>query len=151
MKFTKILSQLNKERKLKMDLTSENVEQVFTDCLFKDGENTDKHIKVNGITTTIGFHPERLISHKEDVQMMLQCLPDNFQSKKGGGWSFLNACNDKNGIQWTDLHQRMEQLFQLGIGLGLVKWQGSCQIWSAFPGGMPYVVILDQEPIKFVS
>ena len=126
-----------------MNLTSENVEQVFMDCLFKDGEKTDDHIKAEGITSTIGFHPDRLATHKKDVQSMLHCLPDDFHSKGGGGMSFLNACNDKDGHQWTDFHQRMEQLFQLGIGLKLAKWQMPRQMWAMFPGGMPYVVVLD--------
>lgn len=128
-----------------MELTSENVEQVFMDCLYKDGEDTAGHIKVEGIQSTIGFHPERLTKHKENVQAMLQDLPDNFHKDKGGGWSFLNACDDKNGKQWTDLHQRMEQLFQLGIALKLAKWQMPRALWATLPGGMPYVVILESN------
>lgn len=126
-----------------MDLTNENVEVVFMDCLFKDGENTENHIKVEGIQNTVGFHPERLTAHKEDVQAMLQFLPDEFQKGKGGGWSFLNACNDKDGSQWTGSHQRMEQLCQLGIGLGLAEWQLPREMWAILPGGMPYVVVLN--------
>ena len=125
-----------------MELTSDNVEIVFSDCLFVEDEDTTNHIKAEGITSTVGFHPERLAAHKKDVQTMLQCMPDEFQDKKGGGWSFLNACQDKNGCQWTDLHLRMEQLFQLGVGLGLVKWQLPREMWSVLPGGMPFVVIL---------
>jgi hypothetical protein len=125
-----------------MKLTSENVEKVFFDCLFKKGENTNEHIKAEGLTQTVGFHPERLSGHKEDVLTMLQELPDEFQQSKGGGWSFLNACNDKNGRQWSDLHQRMEQLFQLGIALKLAKWQMPREMWSLFPGGMPYITVL---------
>ncbi len=73
---------------------------------------------------------------------MLQELPDDLQSDKGGGMSFLNDCNDKNGHQWTGLHLRMGQLFQLGIGLKIAKWQMPRAMWAAFPGGMPYVVVL---------
>ena len=80
-----------------MELTSENVNEVFTDCLFKEDENTDNHIKAEGIQNTIGFHPGRIESHKEDVKTMLECLPDDFQAEKGGGMTFLNACNDKDG------------------------------------------------------
>lgn len=132
-----------------MKLTSENVNSVFIDCLYKDGEDTNGHIKAEGITTTIGFHPERLSKHKDEVQAMLQYLPGNFHQNKGGGWTFLNACNDKNNHQWTDLRQKMEQLFQLGIALGLAKWQLPRELWGALPGGMPYVVVLESpKPIK---
>lgn len=123
-----------------MKLTSENVNTVFVDCLFNDNEDTTNHIAAEGITCTVGFHPQRLAGHKETVQAMLQCLPDNFQSDKGGGMSFLQACMDKDGLQWGE-HRQMEQLFQLGIGLGLAKWQLPREMWAAFPGGMPYVVV----------
>ncbi len=127
-----------------MDLTSENVENVFMDCLFADGENNDNHIKAEGITSTVGFHPDRLLEHKVDVREMLENLPGEFQNDEsgGGGWSFLNACQNKEGSQWTDLHLRMEQLFLLGIGLGIAKWLLPREMWSACPGEMPYVVVL---------
>jgi len=125
-----------------MELTNENVENVFMDCLFKDGENTDEHIKAEGITSVVGFHPERLESCRENVKSMLDCLPSDFHQNEGGGMSFLNACNDKNGKQWTDFHQRMEQLFQLGIALDLAKYLMPKEMWRALPGGMPYIVIV---------
>ena len=125
-----------------MKLTSENVSEVFMDCLFRDGEDTDNHVKAEGITATVGFHPDRIETHKEDVAAMLACLPDEFQSKKSGGWSFLNACNDKYGRQWGE-HQNMEQLFQLGIALGLAKWLMPREMWAMCPGGMPYVAVLN--------
>ena len=123
-----------------MELTSENVNVVLSDCLFRDGENTDNHVKVEGIVTVIGFHPARLESHTEDVATMLECLPDDFQSEKGGGMSFLNACLDKNGHQWGE-HKSMEGLFLLAIGLGLAQWQFPREEWPSLPGGMPYVVV----------
>lgn len=125
-----------------MDLTSENVEKVFMDCLSRVYEPKGNFIKAEGITFTISFHPGRLDNHKEDVRSMLSCLPKNFHKDHGGGWSFLNACDDKDGNQWTDLHRIMEQLFMLGIALDLAKWQMLRPMWSHLPGGVPYVVIL---------
>jgi len=29
-----------------MELTTENVDLIFRDCLYKDGENTDDHVAV---------------------------------------------------------------------------------------------------------
>ncbi|MEK7645754.1 MAG: hypothetical protein AAB374_01460 [Patescibacteria group bacterium] len=122
-------------------LNPEQVNAVFMDCLFKDGEDTSKHVKAEGITTTVGFHPERLESHKAEIEAMLDELPNEFKKSGGGGWSFLNACNDKHGNQWTGFHQRMEQLFQLGIGIGKVQSQLPREMWLALPGGMPYYII----------
>ena len=124
-----------------MELSSENVDKIFKDCLFLDGEDTSNHVKSEGIQSTVGFHPERLESYRDDVADMLNYLPDEFQKTGGSGWSFLNACNDKDGRQWTDLHQKMEQLFQLGIGLNLAKWQLPREMWKMFPGSMPYAVV----------
>lgn len=117
------------------------VEKIFLDCLFKDGEDTSKHIAVRGITLNVGFHPERLESYKSAIEKMLTELPNEFQQSGGGGWSFLNACSDKDGNQWTGLHQAMEQLVVLGIGIGKVKFQLPREMWKAFPGGMSYFVI----------
>ena len=122
-------------------LNAEQVNAVFMDCLFRNGEDASKHVKAEGIVRNVGFHPERLESHKAEIVAMLDELPEQFQEKSGGGWSFLKACNDKHGNQWTGLHQTMEQLFQLGIGIGKVKSLMPREVWSALPGGMPYYVI----------
>jgi hypothetical protein len=79
-------------------------------------------------------------SHKK-IETMLDELPDEFKKTGGGGMSFLNACNDKHGNQWTDLHQRMEQLFQLDIGIGKVKCLMPREMWGILPDGMPYYVV----------
>ena len=124
-----------------MPIKSERVEELFMDCLFKDGEEIVSPITTEGIVTNTGFHPARLKSHEEEIVSMLKELPDNFHESRGGGWSFLNACMDRNGKQWTGLHQRMEQLFLLGIGIGKVVFLMPREMWSVFPGGMPYVVV----------
>ena len=131
------------ETKLQLMLSSENVERIFLDCLFKDEEYKSKAVIVEGIITNFGFHPERLETHKDDIHTMLKELPNEFQQKGGGGWTFLNACNDKNGDQWTDFHKSMEQLMCLGIAIGKCKIQLPKEIWSALPGGMPYFTVLE--------
>lgn len=122
-------------------LDPERVNAIFTDCLFRDGEDTSNHVKAEGIVRNVEFHPERLQSHKAEIEAMLDELPDEFKKSGGGGWSFLNACNDKHGNQWTGLHQRMEQLFQLGIGISKVQYQMPREMWSVLPGSMPYLVV----------
>lgn len=126
---------------MEQKLTPEKVESIFLDCLFKEEEDTSNHIKAEGIVHTVGFHPGRLESHKEEVEELLEELPDEFKKSGGGGWSFLNACNDRHGNQWTGLHRTMEQLVLLGIAIGKVKFQLPRETWKALPGGMPYLVI----------
>lgn len=125
-------------------LGTQRVEKAFRACLFKDGEDTTNHVKVHGITTNVGFHPGRLKEHEAEIAEMLGELPDQFKESGGGGWSFLNACNDKHGHQWTSFHRTMEQLFQLGIGIGKVECQLPREMWGTLPGGMPYYVIKDK-------
>lgn len=122
-------------------LSAERVEEIFLDCLFRDGEDTSKHVKAEGINSNAGFHPGRLENHKAEIEVMLDELPDEFKLSEGGGWSFLNAFEDKHGNQWTGLHRRMEQLFLLGIAIGKVEYQLPRDMWSVLPGGMPYLVI----------
>jgi len=122
-------------------LNPEHLQTIFLECLFKDDEDKSNYVKAEGINSTYGFHPERLESHRQDVAEMLAELPDEFKASAGGGWSFLNACMDRHGNQWTGLHQIMEQLFVLGIALGLVEYQLPRELWSSLPGGMPYIVV----------
>lgn len=125
------------------------VETIFMDCLYRDGEIIGEavpidRVRVQGVISDFGFHPERLESHREEVHAILELLPIEFQSRKtggGGGWSFLQGCVDKNGTLWTGLQRRVEQLLVLGVGLGYVTWQFPRDMWSILPGGMPYLEI----------
>jgi hypothetical protein len=81
------------------------------------------------------------------VRGWLALLPDEFRMDKGGGWSFLNLCNDRNGVQWTGLHQTMDQLFVLAAALGRAKFLLPRSLWSSLPGGMPYVGVDVRETV----
>lgn len=129
-------------------LTPNNVEKIFLDCLFKDGENTDNAVLVDGIVLRVGFNPERLAAHKEEVRALLAQLPDPFHAEVigAGGWTFLNACYDANGVQWTGEHRSMEQLFMLGEGLDFVHSLLPRDMWTVLPGGMPYYMVTGCRP-----
>lgn len=118
-------------------LTAENVNKVFLDCLFQDGEDTSKAEIVEGIIAKFGFHPERLEANKTEIRDMLNELPDTFRDDKGGGWSFLNACMTSTGNQWGE-HQNIEQLLALGIATKQAKILMPREMWKLMPGGMPY-------------
>ncbi len=127
-------------------LTATEVGEIITDCLFKDdelpapGQPPAGAVMVAMITTRFGFHPERLATHKDRILELLHMLPPQFQKDKGGGWSFLNACNDIHGHQWGE-HKDMEALFALGLATGQVKELMPREEWDTLPGGMPYYVI----------
>ena len=128
-------------------INAEEVLEAFIDCLYRESELTGIEgvpgdaILVEGIMAKFGFQPARLEEKRDIVTEWLAALPEAFRKDKGGGWSFLNACNQENGVQWTGLHERMEQLFCLGMGLGLVKCQLRRDLWAVLPGGMPYYAI----------
>lgn len=122
-------------------LSAERVNEIFLDCLFRDGEDTSSHVRAEGTLYTVGFHPERLESHREEIVGMLDELPNEFKFDGGGGWSFLNACNDRHGNQWTGMHQTMDQLVTLGIAISKVAFQLPRELWSVMPGGMPYFTV----------
>lgn len=124
-------------------LTSERVQEVFTDSLFRDGEDTSEHIAVKGIMNNVGFHPERLKSHRQEIIDMLTELPEEFQKSGGGGSTFLNACLDRHGNQWSGMHLIMEQLVLLGIAIERAEFVLPRELWQSLPGGMPYFVIMD--------
>jgi len=131
-------------------ISVEGLNKIFSDCLFMEEElkndpnYEEKMTPVEGITSNFGFHKERLLSHKEEVKKMLMQLPKTFRRSEGGGWSFLNACDDKDGNQWTGLHSNMEQLFVLGMGLGLCEYCAPKEMWAILPGGMPFIVINEE-------
>jgi hypothetical protein len=132
-------------------LTAKNVRDVFMDCLYRDGEDTKDAVLVEGVVNKFGLCPARLRSHVTDIRELLQQLPVEFQSghqKGGGGWSFLNACVDKDGEQWGE-HENIEQLLVLGLATHQATILLPRNMWSLLPGGMPYFSVL--APIVTVT
>jgi len=117
-----------------MQLTSENVETTFVACLRDSGTIID------GLITRAYMDAEGQV---ENITALLSQLPDNFQKSKGGGWSFTQACVDKDGNQWTDFHVMMEKLVMLGIAADLIEFQFPRKMWSDLPGGVPYFCVKD--------
>lgn len=117
----------------------EQVIQMFGFCSIQCDD--ELMVKVEG-TQHIELLSISLLQENSCVIMhWLNLLPRQFHKQGGGGWSFINACNLENGIQWTSFHHIMDQLFILGIGLGVVKCLVPKEMWHILPGGMPYYVI----------
>ncbi len=129
-------------------IESKQVEEALYDSLYRedelkggDGVTPEGAIVVEGVVSRFAFQPSRLEAKRAKVTAWLQALPVQFHKNGGEGWSFLNACNQENGVQWTGLHLHMEQLFCLGIGLGLVECLLPREMWDALPGGVPYYAV----------
>lgn len=129
-----------------MKLSAENVNNVFTNCLFTEEETQDvalisRALVVEGVYLKVGYHPNRIQQNRENIISMLNCLPNSFKPEGGGGMSFLNMMEDKDGEQWTGLHQEMDKLVTLGLATQKLSFLMPREIWKVLPGGMPYVVV----------
>jgi hypothetical protein len=119
------------------------VETVLKDCLYKDGEFEGDTppadaVIAEGVISKFAFHPDRLASHKADIAALCNELPDAFQLKGGGGWTFLNLCQTKDGELWGE-HRNCEQLVALAVASGQGGYPMPREMWNVLPGGMPYV------------
>ena len=45
----------------------EAIHEILKDCFFQQGEDTSTAVIVTGFTTKFGFHPERLMAHKDEI------------------------------------------------------------------------------------
>ena len=131
-----------------MELTSKAVHEIIMDCLFDETEDRSNAIIVKGIVSGFGFNPVKLEKHKEEILALLDELPNDYKEGSGGGMTFLNACYDKHGNQWTGEHRTMEELFCLGIAVGAVTECLPRDMWEALPGGMPYYAIKKREVVN---
>lgn len=125
-----------------MSLAKE-IEDVLKDCLYKEEELIDAGpppdaIIVDGIMSKFALHPGRIAANKEKIAAFCNQMADEFQRKKGGGWTFLNLCMTKEGVQWGE-HHNCEQLVVLAIASDQGCYPLPRMLWQAMPGGMPYV------------
>lgn len=126
-----------------MKLTADNVEAVFADCL-----SDERNFIVRGVMINVAFDRSKVAAHEQDIAQMLSALPIEFHRPGGCGWSFLNMCIDKDGQQWCDLHQTIDKLICLGLATGQIEFTLQRDLWRALPGGMPYIVVVDDYHSK---
>ena len=128
-------------------LTAKNVQAALRASLHADlepgGDPPADAVKVEGVVSSYAFHPGQLELQRELVRGFLSQLPEQFREDAGGGWSFLSACEDRSGNLWGQ-HSDIEALLCMAIGLGLADYVAPREIWSIFPGGMPYFVVLSE-------
>jgi hypothetical protein len=92
-----------------------------------------------GVMNTFAFDRAKLEAHRDTIKAMIATLPEEFLAEKGGGWSFLNLCTAKDGTLWTGMHMVCDHLIALAGGLKIAAFVMPRELWSALPGGMPYV------------
>ena len=120
-----------------MNNIAKEARRILVDCL---NGSADGALVVEGIVQSFGFSREKISEHKKEIRALLDSMPKEFHKDTGVGMSFLNLCMTKNGVQWGE-HSDMEALVVLGIAAGMASYCLPRPMWSALPGGMPYVVI----------
>lgn len=121
---------------------AQKVRDLMKFCLFREGEVDahDKAIIGDGIVRKFGFHPARLADSKEEIRQILREMDPTFLASGGGGWTFLNMAFDKNGEHWAE-QPTCADLCALGTAAGFITFPLPREMWSALPGGVPYLVI----------
>lgn len=127
-----------------MKLSGVRIREIMTDCMIGE-DNQESAVLIEGIAHTFGFAPDKIERYRREISDLLSDLPDSFQESVGGGMSFLNACEDRRGNQWTGMHMDMESLVCLGIATGKVAFLMPRDMWEILPGGMPYFVVKGNE------
>ncbi len=127
------------------ELSANRVDEIFGKCLHEGDESSETQLKIRGVLHSVVFDKRKLDEYRAKIAELLLELPDDFMQSGGGGMSFLNACSDRNGRQWADLHLTMEKLFMLGMAIEKVRPLFPREMWSALPSGMPYYVVLDEN------
>lgn len=122
---------------------SETVNEIMRYCLFKEDEVSgdtppDHGVEVQGVARNFVFHPKRLEEKNEEIQKLVEIIPsEQFLRGKGGGMTFLNLAETKNGDRWGE-HPDMEAFCVLAIVAGYGSWMPLPS--EMLPGNMPYIV-----------
>lgn len=116
------------------------VQTIFSEVLLKDHEVDG--VACEGPTMVVKLHSGRLMQHKDAVVAALGKLPRGFRSVEGG-LSFLCSCQDRDGAFWTSAIERREELFLMGLGLGVVRCLYPKEKWAGLPGKVPYYEVLE--------
>lgn len=142
-------------------ISAKKIEEALKDSLYKKeevdtggrciSEGFAAPVVVEGIVETFCLNSKRLNEKKDQVIKWLSEFEDGFMKGKGGGQSFLNFCQTKDGYQWGE-HNDCQNLLVLAIGLNLMEYCAPKEMWKSLPHGMPYVVInLPEDKLETVK
>lgn len=124
------------------ELTSDNVKNLFTKVVCGPEDPDFKCFDM--IAHKMGVNMKKVEEHRQEIADMLSQLPKEFMSSSkggGGGWSFLNACEREDKVQWTGMHIQVEALITMGMALNMVAFLLPHEMWSVLPGGVPYFIV----------
>lgn len=98
-------------------LVPERVEAIYLECLYRYGSSTRKIITViSPIDLHVLLHPERVYSHKDEIESMLEMLP----SILGWGAPISEARRTCTGEVWTMNMDVVNMVIVLGVAIDRV-------------------------------
>lgn len=117
-------------------LSAKAIEDIIKACHAEHGE-----LHGWGVTGRMDFTQE-LLQHRDEVLAMLDELPTPFLSANeggGGGWTFLNLCQRRDGTQWTGFHLMMDAFVGIASALKLCRFVLPRFMWAHLPGSVPFI------------
>ena len=111
------------------------VTELLTKSLMEDATTGTV---IRGIAHSFAVDVDAVEPYRDVIKGWITDLPSEFLAEGGGGWSFLNLCQSKDGDLWGQ-HRDCEALFVLASSIGLAKVLLPPELWSALPGGVPYL------------
>lgn len=112
------------------------VHTLIKDCLYTTPPaDVASALRVEGVVLRFGFDPAAVERNRARIDALIDAVvPDQFYE----GMSFLQLCEDRSGEQWG-AQRDMDALLCLGIAVKRAKILLPRGLWSALPGGVPYV------------
>ena len=109
-------------------LTPKTVEDMYVECVHRDGELTSEMLVAPSIRTTTTFSRSRIAQHRQSIRQLLAQLPATFRQAPDGERSTL-GCYTHGGRQWTQLPSEVDHLFALGVAIEAVHIMGVAARW----------------------
>ena len=121
-------------------LSSDNVCEVYKDCLLEDSEVSNNMPLVDfvvgeGVRKVGVFNSSRLALNKDKIINMIDSI-----SNIDNGLSFLSMSIDKDGFLWTGEQSVVDLLVQLGVACEVLEYPLPREMWEFLPGGVPLIV-----------
>ena len=117
-------------------LNEKRIHEIFMNCVFNDRNGKSRMcVEVEGVMSDTYMDVNHLDNHKEEISSFLNELPDKFNTSEGA--SFLDANKDRHGREWTHIALHIDELIQLGMGIGRVVCLTPHDMWENMPGGVP--------------
>lgn len=122
-----------------MELTSEHVQAIFDDCLYRDEDEGEVQV-VDSITYQFEFDRERLETHESSLRLMLSQMSALFFEDRGGGHTHQSLVRRRDGFEWGESLD-VDKLIGLSLGLDLVAFNFPREAWPGIGETAPFVKI----------